>query len=103
MTWQVRITPKAVEQISKLDRVARSRIERFLKEGLDREDPRSLGRSPVGEPFWRYRVGDYRLLASIEDDVLTVLIVGVAHSSRSSATRPSLSRSCPRTSSTASP
>ncbi len=79
MTWQVRITPKAVKQIARLDKVARSRIERFLKEGLDRADPRTSGRSLVGEPFWRYRVGDYRLLASIEDDVLTVLIVGVAH------------------------
>lgn len=79
MTWQVRITPKAVKQISGLDRVNRSRIERFLKEVLDREDPRSSGRALVGEPFWRYRVGDYRILASIDDDVLTVLVVGVAH------------------------
>lgn len=79
MTWQVRITPKAVKQISKLDGIARSRIERFLKEGIDREDPRSSGRALVGEPFWRYRVGDHRLLASLEDDVPTVLVVGVAH------------------------
>ena len=79
MIWQVRLTPRAVKQISRLNQVTRSRIERFLKEGLDRADPRSSGRSLVGEPFWRYRVGDYRLLASLEDDVLTVLIVGVAH------------------------
>ncbi|MBX3030199.1 MAG: type II toxin-antitoxin system RelE/ParE family toxin [Chloroflexi bacterium] len=79
MTWAVRLTPKAVKQLSKLDVVARSRIERFLKEDLDREDPRSSGRSLVGEPFWRYRVGDHRILVSLEDEVLTVLVVEVAH------------------------
>lgn len=80
--WRVgaiEITPKAATQIARLDNVTRSRIERFLKEGLDREDPRSSGRSLVGEPFWRYRVGGYQLLAAIEDEVLTVLIVGDAH------------------------
>lgn len=75
MTYRVQVTPKALKQISKLDRTARLRIERFLKETLDREDPRSQGRALVGEPFWRYRVGDYRLLAAIEDDVLLVLVV----------------------------
>lgn len=79
MTYRIQITPKALKQIARLDRVVRLRIERFLKETLDREDPRSQGRALVGEPFWRYRVGDYRILAAIEDDVLLVLIVAAEH------------------------
>ncbi len=79
MTFRIQITPKALKQIAKLDRNARLRIERFLKETLDREDPRSQGRALVGEPFWRYRVGDYRLLVSINDDVLVVLVVAAEH------------------------
>lgn len=57
----------------------RIRIERFLKEGLDRQNPRASGRPLAGSDFWRYRVGDYRLLATIEDDVLVVLVVAAAH------------------------
>ncbi|MEQ1736816.1 MAG: type II toxin-antitoxin system RelE/ParE family toxin [Rhodoglobus sp.] len=79
MTYRVEITPKALKQIAKLDRVTRLRIEQFLKRTLDRENPRSQGRALVGEPFWRYRVGDYRILAAIDNDVLLVLIVAAEH------------------------
>ncbi len=79
MSYRVQVTPRALKQIAKLDRPARERIERFLKDTLDREAPRSQGRALVGEPFWRYRVGDYRLLVSIEDDVLLVLVVAAEH------------------------
>ena len=79
MTYRVQITPKALKQIAKLDKSERLRIERFLKVTLDRDNPRAVGRALVGKPFWRYRVGDYRILASIEDDVLVVLIVAAEH------------------------
>ena len=79
MTYRVQVTPKALKQIAKLDRQSRLRIGRFLKETLDRDNPRALGRALVGEPLWRYRVGEHRILASIEDDVLLVLIVGAEH------------------------
>jgi mRNA interferase RelE/StbE len=79
VTYRVEITPRALKQVAKLERVVRIRIERFLKHSLDRENPRSQGRSLVGEPYWRYRVGDHRILASIEDDVLLVLVVAVEH------------------------
>ena len=79
MTYRVEITLKALKQVSKLDKATRLRIERFLKVGLDRENPRAQGRALVGEPFWRYRVGDYRILATIEDGVRLVLVVDVEH------------------------
>lgn len=79
MTFRIQITPKALKQIAKLDKQTRVRIERFLKEGLDRENPRSSGRPLVDSAFWRYRVGDYRLLVTIEDGTLVVLVVAAAH------------------------
>ena len=79
MTYRVQITPKALKQIAKLDRPTRLRIERFLKQTLDRENPRQQGRPLVGEPFWRYRVGDYRMVARIEDQRVVVLVLTVGH------------------------
>lgn len=79
MTFRIQITPKALKQIAKLDKPSRTRIERFLTSGLDRENPRATGRPLVESTFWRYRVGDCRLLASIEDDTLVVLVVAAAH------------------------
>jgi mRNA interferase RelE/StbE len=48
------------------------------------DDPRMLGRALRGElsEYWRYRVGDYRLVCEIQDDVLTVLVVRIAHRSK---------------------
>lgn len=42
-------------------------------------DPRSLGKPLINQAFWRYRVGDYRILVSIVDQEVLVLIVAVAH------------------------
>jgi len=71
-----------VRDLSKLEQQAAQRILAFLHgriAGL--EDPRSLGAalkgSRLGE-FWRYRVGDYRIITSIEDEALRVLVVAVA-------------------------
>jgi mRNA-degrading endonuclease RelE of RelBE toxin-antitoxin system len=46
------------------------------------DDPRSIGAALAGSrlgDFWKYRVGDYRIIASIENDILTVLVVSVGH------------------------
>jgi mRNA interferase RelE/StbE len=56
---------------------------RFLHDCLAMlEDPRSIGEALKGselEDFWKYRVGDYRIIADIEDDVLRILVVRVGH------------------------
>ena len=46
------------------------------------DDPRSIGESLKGSKlgaFWKYRVGDYRIVASIEDGALRVLVVRVGN------------------------
>lgn len=64
----------------KLDPTAAKRIRSFLEQKLAQLDnPRLLGKKLVNEEFWRYRVGDYRILTNIDDDQILILIVEVAH------------------------
>ena len=80
MSYAIRFTPKAAKQVEKLDAAVAKRIRSFLEQKLARlENPRSLGKKLVNEEFWRYRVGDYRILTNIDDDQILILIVEVAH------------------------
>ena len=71
----------AVLELGKLDQQTARRILAFLHGRVATlDDPRSIGEalkgSKLGE-FWKYRVGDYRVIARIEDDALRVLVVRV--------------------------
>ena len=83
MTWAIEFTNTALRQLAKLDHVAQRRIWKFLNERLaPLEDPRKSCEALHGErygEFWRYRVGDYRLRARIEEDRLVVLVLRVGH------------------------
>lgn len=79
MAWRVELDRAAVRELDKLDHQAARRILAFLHGRLALlEDPRSIGEalkgSRLGE-FWKYRVGDYRIIASLEDDALRILVV----------------------------
>ena len=79
MRYAIRFTPKAAKQVRKLDPTAAKRIRSFLEQKLAQLDnPRLLGKKLVNEEFWRYRVGDYRILTNIDDDQILILIVEVA-------------------------
>ena len=85
MVWEIELAESAVKQLSGLDKAIQRRITKYLSERLAvADDPRVLGRALRGElsEYWRYRVGDYRLVCEIQDDVLTVLVVRVAHRSK---------------------
>lgn len=80
MSYRIALTPRAAKQVRKLDPTIARRIRGFLEERLGQlDDPRLLGKKLVNEDFWRYRVGDYRLLATIDDDRILILIVEIAH------------------------
>ena len=80
MSYTIRFTPKAAKQVRKLDSVAAKRIRDFLEQKLSQLDnQRQLGKKLVNEEFWRYRVGDYRILTNIDDDQILIFIVDVAH------------------------
>ena len=79
MAYRLRFTPAVNKHISKLDRPVATRIKRYLV-GLDLTNPRSSGKPLAGESgFWRYQVGDYRILASISGQEVLVLVVAISH------------------------
>ena len=83
MAWRIDFDEEAFKDLAKLDRQVARRITAFLRERVaSLEDPRSIGEalkgSKLGE-FWKYRVGDYRIIASIEDGALRILVVRVGN------------------------
>jgi mRNA interferase RelE/StbE len=83
LTWAIEFTGTALRHLEKLDHEVQRRIWKYLNTRVARlENPRKLGHALQGERFgelWRYRVGDYRLIAKIEDDRLLVLVLKVGH------------------------
>lgn len=83
MAWRIELTPTAHKGLKDLDRAVAGRILKFLHERLaPMEDPRSLGDALKGSElgdFWRYRVGDYRIICAIEDRRLLILVVRIGN------------------------
>lgn len=81
MAWTVELDPAVEKELDKLDPQQAKRILNFLFERVAHlDDPRSIGEALRGSKFgtlWKYRVGDYRLISSIEDNVSRILIVKV--------------------------
>ena len=80
MTWQIEFTPSAVKQLKKIGPEHGKRITRFLRNNIV-NDPRSHGKVLKGSlrEFWRYRVGDFRILVQLQEQKLMVLVVHVGH------------------------
>ena len=83
MAWRVELADSADRELGKLDPQNRTRILKFLRNRVATlEHPRSIGRALQGSrfgEFWKYRVGDYRLICKIEDDRLLVLVLRDGH------------------------
>lgn len=82
MAWTIKIDKKAIKEISSLDKPIKKRITDFLKNKLAKtKNPRSIGEALHGQlkKFWKYRIGDYRLICDIEDETVTVLVLRVKH------------------------
>ncbi len=83
MVWKIKFERSAERELSKLDPQTAKRILIFLHGRIAKlEDPRSIGEalkgSKLGE-FWKYRVGDYRVIANIEDGSLCILVVRIGN------------------------
>jgi len=83
MVWRIEIAPAAKKELDKLDRQTAQRILTFLRQRVaPLKDPRRIGdvlKGPKFGEYWRYRVGDYRIIVRIEDDVLLILVLRVGH------------------------
>ncbi|PDV88667.1 type II toxin-antitoxin system mRNA interferase toxin, RelE/StbE family [Rhizobium sp. H4] len=83
MAWRIEFHRAAERELEKLGHEAARRILRFLNDRVARlDDPRSIGEALKGsEPgdFWKYRVGDYRVITSIDDGAVRILIVRIGN------------------------
>jgi len=83
MVWTVEFSPEAAKDLRKLDRSIARRLLKFLAErGRRSVDARSFGEPLRGErpgAYWKYRVGDYRLIGRVEDKGMVVAVIQVGH------------------------
>jgi mRNA interferase RelE/StbE len=83
MAWKIEFDNAAERELRKLNLQAAQRILDFLHNRIAQlENPRSIGEALKGPNLgglWKYRVGDYRIIASIEDNALCILIVRVGN------------------------
>jgi mRNA interferase RelE/StbE len=83
MAWKLELSSLAQKNLDQLDPQHARCVLSFLRDRVaPLDDPRSIGQalsgSRLGE-FWKYRVGDIRIIASIEDQALCILIITLGH------------------------
>ena len=85
MAWTIKISRAAARDLARMDPSIARRIVHYLNDRVARsENPRLLGQPLSGSRFkgyWRYRVGDYRVITTIEDREITIIVVYVGHRS----------------------
>lgn len=82
MKYRVEFTQRALKDLKKLDKHTAALILGWIRKNLENcENPRLYGKGLTANRSgqWRYRVGDYRLLAEIEDEKIIILILNVGH------------------------
>ena len=82
MSFRVEFTESARRELKKLDKYTQKIILLWLKKNLDGcDNPRAHGKALTADRVgqWRYRIGDYRVIAKIEDDRLIILVIALGH------------------------
>jgi mRNA interferase RelE/StbE len=83
LAWLIEFDDASKKDLAKLDKQTAKRITAFLRERVAvLDDPRSIGDALKGSKlgaFWKYRVGDYRIITSIEDGALRILVVRIGN------------------------
>ena len=85
MKYTIEYTDKAIKSLKKLDKSVLKMIKAWIEKNfVGTEDPREHGKGLTSNRSgqWRYRVGDYRILAEIQDDKLVILVIGIGHRSQ---------------------
>ena len=83
MVWIINYTESASKQLKKLDKQVALRILDYMDQRVATlDDPRSLGKNLVGPKlgeYWRYRVGDIRIICNIADQQMCVLVIEIGN------------------------
>lgn len=84
MAWTINFLPSASKEFKKLDKTIARRILSYLKDVAQLEDPTLRGKALTGNlsGYWRYRIGNYRVITQIENGEMTILVVKVNHRSQ---------------------
>lgn len=82
MNYHVEFTKEALKQLKKMDKSNASLILGWIRKNLEGcDNPRIHGKGLTANRSgqWRYRVGDYRIIAEIQDDKVIVLVLNIGH------------------------
>ncbi len=82
MVWIAEFSPDAEKALASLDKPVQRRIRDFIDNRLLRApDPRKIGAALSGnlKGAWKYRVGDWRIIARLKDEVVTIHVVRIGH------------------------
>lgn len=83
MAWRIEFDPRALDELKRLDKTTQTRIIKTVRERIaPLENPRVLGQALRGEElgrYWKYRIGDYRLICDIQDETVLILVLRVGH------------------------
>ena len=83
MAWRIELTGEARKQLQKLGHTEAKQILDYLRRIETLESPRQTGKALKGRlaELWRYRVGNYRLVCELRDEVLVILVIRIGHRS----------------------
>lgn len=83
MAWKIELSSLAQKNLEQLDPPIARRLLSFLHERVaSLDDPRSIGEALKGAKlgdFWKYRVGDYRIICNMDDGALQVIVVKIGN------------------------
>ncbi len=82
MVYDILYTKKAIKQLAKIDVNQRNLIISWIEKNLvGISDPKIYGKALKGnfKNYWRYRVGDYRIIAEIINDEVKIIVVEIGH------------------------
>ncbi len=83
MAWAIEFSPVVQKELRKLDHQTAKRILKFLHERIAQLDnPRLIGEALTGSElgnYWKYRVGDWRIIAEIEDQTVRIIVVRIGN------------------------
>ena len=79
MAWIVRISESGLKELSKLDPLEQQEILHYLKQRIQNcDNPKLFGKAlRHTDKLWRYRVGKYRLICSIQNEIYTVIVIKI--------------------------
>jgi mRNA interferase RelE/StbE len=84
LAWKIEFAERPRKALRKLDRPTARRIVDTIEEIARLDDPRARGKPLTGKfaGLWRYRMGDWRVIAKLEDDRLIIIVIEIGHRSQ---------------------